>query len=82
MERIESVLKTCPMAEQVWVYGNSFESCLVAVVVPKEKALLDWADKQGLDGSYQVKPSGGQGCCACGSAAAASLPSCSTRVVC
>lgn len=56
VERVESVLKNCPLAEQVWVYGNSFESCLVAVVVPKEKALLAWADKQGLQGTYQVKP--------------------------
>lgn len=55
VERVESVLKNCPLAEQVWVYGNSFESCLVAVVVPKEKALLAWADKQGLQGTYQVR---------------------------
>jgi long-subunit acyl-CoA synthetase (AMP-forming) len=56
VERVESVLKNCPLAEQVWVYGNSFESCLVAVVVPKEKALLAWADKQGLEGTYTVRP--------------------------
>jgi long-chain acyl-CoA synthetase len=28
---------------QIWVYGNSFESFLVAVVVPDRKALEDWA---------------------------------------
>lgn len=28
---------------QIWVYGNSFESFLVAVVVPERKALEDWA---------------------------------------
>lgn len=55
VERVESVLKSCPLAEQVWVYGNSFESCLVAVVVPKEKAVLALADKQGLKGSYKVR---------------------------
>jgi hypothetical protein len=55
VEKIESVLKTCPLAEQVWAYGNSFESCLVAVVVPKQKPLMAWADKQGLQGSYEVR---------------------------
>lgn len=28
---------------QIWVYGNSFESFLVAVVVPDRRALEDWA---------------------------------------
>jgi long-chain acyl-CoA synthetase len=55
VEKIESVLKDCPVAEQVWAYGNSFESCLVAVVVPKQKPLMAWADKQGLQGSYEVR---------------------------
>jgi long-chain acyl-CoA synthetase len=34
VEACESTLKKCPMVDQVWVYGNSFESCVVAVVVP------------------------------------------------
>ena len=32
----------------VWVYGNSFESFLVAVVVPNELALRAWAKKAGV----------------------------------
>ena len=36
--------------EQVWVYGNSFKSCLVAVVVPKTTALMDWAKGAGKTG--------------------------------
>ncbi|KAH9656443.1 AMP-binding enzyme family protein expressed [Citrus sinensis] len=31
------------LTEEIWVYGNSFESFLVAVVVPDRKALEDWA---------------------------------------
>lgn len=54
MEQIESVLKRCPLVEQIWVYGNSFESSLVAVVVPSEKALQAWASKQRVQGSYEV----------------------------
>ena len=39
VEKIEAVYKKCPLVEQVWAYGNSFESALVAVVVPAEAAL-------------------------------------------
>lgn len=36
---------------QIWVYGNSFESFLVAIVNPKKQALERWAEDngQGLD---------------------------------
>ena len=44
------IFEYCPKHEflklskgQIWVYGNSFESFLVAVVVPERKALEDWA---------------------------------------
>lgn len=37
----------------MWVYGNSFESFLVAVVVPDKKALEDWAAANKLEtGDY------------------------------
>jgi long-chain acyl-CoA synthetase len=39
VEKLEAVYKGSPVVEQVWVYGNSLESTLVAVVVPKEKEL-------------------------------------------
>jgi long-subunit acyl-CoA synthetase (AMP-forming) len=35
---------------QVWVYGNSFKSVLVAVVVPKEDAIKAWAAANGKSG--------------------------------
>uniref|UniRef100_A0A7S0UJY6 Long-chain-fatty-acid--CoA ligase n=1 Tax=Polytomella parva TaxID=51329 RepID=A0A7S0UJY6_9CHLO len=34
VEKLESTYAKCGLVEQIWVYGNSFESCLVAVVVP------------------------------------------------
>lgn len=46
VEFIESVLGKCEYVEQVWVYGSSYESVLVAVVVPKKHALLSWAQEQ------------------------------------
>jgi long-chain acyl-CoA synthetase len=46
VEHIESVLGKTEVVEQVWVYGSSFESVLVAVVVPKQPALMAWAESQ------------------------------------
>ena len=34
---------------QVWVYGSSFKSCLIAVVVPSE-GVKTWAASQGIKG--------------------------------
>jgi hypothetical protein len=34
VEKVEGIYKMNPAVEQIWVYGNSFESQLVAVVVP------------------------------------------------
>lgn len=33
-EKIEAAYKKSRLVEQIWVYGNSLESTLVAVVVP------------------------------------------------
>ncbi|PRQ23485.1 putative long-chain-fatty-acid--CoA ligase [Rosa chinensis] len=40
MESIESKYLQWPLITSIWVYGNGFESFLVAVVVPGRKALL------------------------------------------
>lgn len=37
---------------QLWIYGNSFESFLVAVVVPERKALEDWASSNQETGDF------------------------------
>lgn len=33
---------------QIWVYGNSFESFLVAVVNPNQQALQSWAEENNI----------------------------------
>ncbi|KAK9108757.1 hypothetical protein Sjap_016817 [Stephania japonica] len=38
---------------QIWVYGNSFKSFLVAVAVPNKTALEDWAETHNESGDYQ-----------------------------
>ena len=52
MEKMEAVYKKCPLVEQIWVYGNSFESTLVAVVVPNEDALKSWKAQSGVEGDF------------------------------
>ena len=37
---------------QIWVYGNSLESTLVAVAVPNERTLLEWAQTNGEEGDF------------------------------
>ena len=37
----------------IWVYGNSFESFLVAIVVPDKRKLMTWAADNGVDGSFE-----------------------------
>eukprot|EP00878_Enallax_costatus_P014704 GHUV01015380.1.p1 GENE.GHUV01015380.1~~GHUV01015380.1.p1 ORF type:complete len:524 (+),score=162.60 GHUV01015380.1:1230-2801(+) len=52
-EKLELAYQHAPAAEQVWVYGDSFKSSLVAVVVPKKDAVLDWAKSAGKQGSFE-----------------------------
>lgn len=49
VERVENEYKSSPLVEQLWIYGNSFESFLVAVLVPKEQAVRDLAAGKGID---------------------------------
>ncbi|XP_028057394.1 long chain acyl-CoA synthetase 4-like [Camellia sinensis] len=37
---------------QIWVYGNSFESFLVAVVNPNKQVLERWAEENGVPGDF------------------------------
>ena len=37
---------------QVWIYGNSFESYLVAVANPNKQALEKWAAENGVPGDF------------------------------
>ncbi|GAB2267287.1 eukaryotic long-chain fatty acid CoA synthetase (LC-FACS) [Dionaea muscipula] len=53
VENLESIYSRCPLVTSIWVYGNSFESFLVAVVVPERKSLEDWGRSHGENGDFK-----------------------------
>ena len=53
VERVEANYKKLPIIQQIFAYGNSMESVLVAVLVPEEPLLVEAAKKNGIEsGSY------------------------------
>lgn len=48
-EKLEASYKKSQLVDQIWVYGNSYESVLVALVVPSHK-LLAWAKENNVAG--------------------------------
>jgi long-chain acyl-CoA synthetase len=46
-EKIEQVYAKSPAVGQIWVYGNSFKSFLLAVVVPAAEPLAQYAHSKG-----------------------------------
>lgn len=52
VENLENVYNETAAVDAIWVYGNSFESSLVAVVVPNQPAMEDWAKSNGEKGDF------------------------------
>ncbi|XP_028774782.1 long chain acyl-CoA synthetase 4 [Neltuma alba] len=48
VENLENIYSQVSAVESIWVYGNSFESFLVAIVNPKKEALEGWAEENGI----------------------------------
>lgn len=53
VESLESTYMRCPLISSIWIYGNSFESFLVAVVVPERQALQDWATNNNVAENFE-----------------------------
>ncbi|KAF0696178.1 hypothetical protein As57867_013008, partial [Aphanomyces stellatus] len=51
-EKIENALITNSYVAQIFVYGDSLHSVLVAIVVPEEAPLMDLAKSLGVTGSF------------------------------
>jgi len=54
VENLENIYGSVSIVDSIWVYGNSFESYLVAIVVPKQPALVRWAHENGVDGDFDA----------------------------
>nr|GEZ60677.1 long chain acyl-CoA synthetase 4-like [Tanacetum cinerariifolium] len=52
VENLESVFSLVPSVDSIWIYGNSFESFLVAVVNPNKELLERWASENGVAGDF------------------------------
>ncbi|XP_071716378.1 long chain acyl-CoA synthetase 1-like isoform X2 [Rutidosis leptorrhynchoides] len=52
LEYLEKIYGITPILEDIWVYGDSFKSSLVAVGVPNKENSEKWAHQKGLKISY------------------------------
>lgn len=54
MGKVESELKTCPLVDNICVYGESTKDHCVALVVPNQQQLAELATKKGIkDKSFE-----------------------------
>ncbi|XP_051151221.1 long chain acyl-CoA synthetase 4-like [Andrographis paniculata] len=54
VENLENIYGLVPDIDSIWVYGNSFESFLVAVINPSQQAVEQWAEQNGVSGDYNA----------------------------
>ncbi|XP_022864336.1 long chain acyl-CoA synthetase 4-like [Olea europaea var. sylvestris] len=54
VEYLENIYDLASDIDSIWVYGNSFESFLVAVVNPKMEAVEQWAAENGISGNFDA----------------------------
>lgn len=52
VENLENIYGLVPCLDSIWIYGNSFESYLVAIVTPKQEAIERWAEENGISGDF------------------------------
>jgi long-chain acyl-CoA synthetase len=52
-EKVENVLANCKFIGQVFVYGDSFQTYVVAVIVPKKENVMKWAEDKKIIGSFE-----------------------------
>lgn len=46
--KVESELKTCPIVDNICIYGDSSKHYTVALVVPNQQQLAELAQKKGI----------------------------------
>ncbi|KAL6615722.1 hypothetical protein ACP70R_037992 [Stipagrostis hirtigluma subsp. patula] len=54
VENLENIYGLVSAIDSIWIYGNSFESFLVAVINPNKEALESWAAANGISGDFEA----------------------------
>lgn len=52
-EKIENIYVRSKYVAQVFVYGNSYKSSLIAIVVPEETVLAEWARQNNVEADFK-----------------------------
>ncbi|XP_047463768.1 long-chain-fatty-acid--CoA ligase 6 isoform X1 [Mugil cephalus] len=52
-EKIENIYIRSEPVAQLYVHGDSLQSCLVGIVVPDAEVMPEWAKKKGILGTYK-----------------------------
>ena len=52
-EKIETIYNQSPCVEEIFIYGDSLQAYLVAIVLPKKKAVLQFAEEKGKKGDFK-----------------------------
>ncbi|KAL6174841.1 hypothetical protein ACLB2K_051486 [Fragaria x ananassa] len=52
VENLENIYGLVSDIDAIWVYGNSFESCLVAIINPNKQAIERWAQQNDVSGDF------------------------------
>lgn len=52
-EKIENILVNSPWIQQLLVHGNSYQNYIVALVIPQEHVVMNWAKQNGIKGSFE-----------------------------
>ncbi|KAL0371909.1 UNVERIFIED_CONTAM: Long chain acyl-CoA synthetase 4 [Sesamum calycinum] len=52
VENLENIYSLVPDIESIWVYGNSFESFLVAIINPNKQAVEQWAKQNSISSDF------------------------------
>ncbi|KAH0909477.1 hypothetical protein HID58_032798 [Brassica napus] len=54
VENLENIYSHVAAIESIWVYGNSYESYLVAVVCPSKIQIEHWAKEHNVSGDFET----------------------------
>ncbi len=52
-EKVENIYLRSKFVAQAFLYGDSLKSCCVAIVVPDEEVLMEWAKENGHTGDFK-----------------------------